>query len=101
LHSAEDLLVPALDRTLAALEPPAADDGLVALARVLAAALDRMSNAERRAMLGQTAPMYFKTLLELDARAAKRRKPVKRPPSQLDRLREARSRSVARQHGGS
>jgi hypothetical protein len=96
LHSVDDLLSPALERTLAGLDLPAADEGLVALARVLAGTLDRMSNAERRAMMGQTAPLYLKTLVELETRAAKRRKPEPDRPSRLDELRRVHARTYGR-----
>jgi hypothetical protein len=75
LHPADELLSPALARTLKAIDPPESDAALVALARVLAATLDRMSNAERVVMAGQTAPQVLKVLEALEARAAKRRGP--------------------------
>jgi len=96
LHAADELLKPALDRAIAATEPPDADAPLVALAMTLAGTLDRMSRAERRAMLGQTAPQLLRGLVELDRRAARRVKPVKRPPSRLDEMRSARAASDAR-----
>jgi len=95
LHDADDLLTPALERAVEAIGPPATDDALVALARILAHSIDRMSNAERRAMLGQTAPQVLRVLNELETRAASRRKPADGPPSKLDELRRARSRSDA------
>jgi hypothetical protein len=98
LHSADELLAPAIDRAIAAVGPPADDDGLVALARLLAKTLDRMTNAERTAMLGQTAPQLLRVLVELDKRAARRHKPVRREPNQLDRLREAHARTLPRGH---
>lgn len=90
LHSVDELLSPALARTVKAIDPPATDDALVAVATVLAATLDRMSNAERASMLGQTIPAYMKVLTELEARAAKRRVP-QRPtaPNPVRKMREA------------
>ncbi len=76
LHSVDDLAGPGLEQALAALGPPPEDAGLVALARVLAGTLDKMSDAERRAMLGQTVPAYFRCLVELEKRAAARREPA-------------------------
>ena len=91
LHTANELLSPALEATVAAVGPPESDAALVALARVLAATLDRMTRAERAAMLGQTAPQLLRVLVELEARAARRRTPAPRAQaSQLDRLRAAR-----------
>ena len=55
LHDADDLIAPGVEATIAALDPPPSDAGLVSMARVLAHAVDRMGNAERAAMLGQTA----------------------------------------------
>jgi hypothetical protein len=75
LHSVDELLSPALARTITAISPPASDAALVAVATVLAATLDRMTNEERATMLGQTIPPYMKVLAELEARAAKRRVP--------------------------
>lgn len=78
LHSADDLIGPGVEQTIAALGPPESDAGLVALARVLANAVDRMSNAERAAMLGQTTPQLLRVLVELEKRAAARRGPAAR-----------------------
>jgi len=75
LHSADDLLTPALDRAIEALGPPETDAALVALARILARTVDRMSNAERAAMIGQTAPQVLRVLVELEKRAQQRRGP--------------------------
>jgi hypothetical protein len=73
LHSADDLVGPGVEATIAALDPPDSDAGLVSLARVLAAAIDRMTNTERAVMLGQTSPQLFRTLEALEKRAAVRR----------------------------
>ena len=100
LHDVDDLLTPGLERAIADIDPPPTDDALVALARILAHSVDRMSDAERRAMLGQTAPQVLRVLNELETRAAKRRKPADGPPSRLAQLRAARAHSDAqRKHG--
>jgi hypothetical protein len=96
LHDADDLLMPALDRAIAAIDPPESDAALVALARVLAHSVDRMSNDERARMIGQTAPSVLKVLVELEARAEKRRMPAERPPGKLEQLRAAHAATIAR-----
>lgn len=95
LHAADDLLTPALERTIEAIGPPATDDALVALARILAHSIDKMTGDERVRLMGQTAPQVIKVLAEIETRAAKRRKPADGPPSRLDQLRQARARSDA------
>lgn len=101
LHAADELLTPALERALAAADLPESDVALVALTKVLAAAIDRMSNDERARMLGQTAPLYLKALVELDRRAARRGEP-ERPaqPNWLEAQREARARRDTRRMAG-
>jgi hypothetical protein len=89
LHGTDDLLTPALERAIEAIEPPESDAALVALARVIAHTVDRMTNIERATMMGQTAPQVLKILNELEVRAAKRRRPPAKQPSQLDKLRAA------------
>ena len=70
------------------------------LGRVTARTLDAMSNAERRAMWGQTLPGLLKILVELERRREKRGEPeAKKPPSQLDLLRQAHARTT-RPRGG-
>lgn len=76
LHEADDLLEPSVETTIAAIGPLDSDAALVALARILAHAVDRMSNQERAAMLGQTAPQVLRVLVELDKRAQRRRGPA-------------------------
>ena len=98
LHDAADLLTPALDRAVEAIGPPATDDALVALAHILAKTVDRMSDNERAAMIGQTAPTVLKVLVELERRAEVRRsrETADRPPSKLDALRESHNRLYGR-----
>jgi len=79
LHSADELLLPAVERTIAAVDPPESDDALCAVLRVLAGTLDRMSNAERRAMLGQTIPAFQRALVELEDRRRRRAGPAAAP----------------------
>jgi hypothetical protein len=95
LHTADDLLSPALGRTVAALDAPESDQALIALTMVLAASIDRMSNEERARMLGQTAPAYLRCLAELEQRSQRRAEPPQRPGGTwLDQQRE----SYARRH---
>lgn len=97
LHDADDLLTSALDRAVAALNPPESDAAVVALAHVLARSIDRMSDAERASMLGQTVPPLLRTLVELERRAEMRRTASpRRGPSKLDALREAHAKTYGR-----
>jgi hypothetical protein len=89
LHSADDLIVPGLERALADLDPPEADQGLVSLARVLGNAVDRMSNAERAAMMGQTAPVLLRVFVELEKRHQARKGPAARPDNPVVAMRRA------------
>lgn len=73
LHSADDLVGPGVEATIAAIEAPDSDAGLISLARVLANSIDRMSNNERSLMLGQTVPALFRVLEALEKRAVARR----------------------------
>jgi hypothetical protein len=78
-----------------AIKPPESDGALVQLGRVTARTLDAMSNAERRAMWGQTLPGLLKILVELERRREKRGEPeAARPMNGLDRLREAHARTT-------
>ncbi len=73
VRDADELVAPALRETIAALKPPASDNALVRLAEVVAATIDELEGGQRGMMLGQTAPMLLKVLVELEARAVKRR----------------------------
>ncbi len=90
LRPADDLVVPALARTLRALDPPDEDAAVVKLAEVVAQALDRMNDSQRTAMAGQTVPQLLKLLQELDARARRRGQRPSRAPGALEALRGAR-----------
>lgn len=68
-----ETIAAAVDRTIAAIDPPAADAAVVALARKMAETIDDMKGEKLALMIGQTAPQLLKLLQELDARAAKRR----------------------------
>ena len=91
LHAADDLLMPAVEATITAISPPDSDAALVGLARVLAHAVDRMGNAERAAMLGQTAPQLLRVLVELHKRAEVRAKAAGKPvpDNPIEKLRRA------------
>jgi hypothetical protein len=90
LHDAAELLSPALEQMVKASDPPASDAPLIALARCLAKTVDRMSDAERAAMLGQTGPLILKVLQELETRDRLHRAP-ERPtaPNPVRKMREA------------
>jgi hypothetical protein len=91
LHDADQLLSPALARTVAAIGPPESDAALVRLAEIVAGAIDGMSAAERRAMLGQTAPLVLKVLAELEDRRRRREGPPVAPrvENPVDAMRRA------------
>ncbi len=96
LHSADELIGPALERVVEAIDPPPSDDALVALARVLGRTIDRMTDDQRAVMAGQTAPQMLRILIELEQRASKRRRPPEKVPSRLDELRKVHARSRGR-----
>src|SRR5262245_40970989 len=87
LREANQLLGPALEATLADLDPPQSDAALVAECRMLAGVLDRMGLAELRAMAGQTVPQYHRALVELEKRAAARRTEPTRRRNQVAEMR--------------
>jgi hypothetical protein len=63
---------------------------LVALVRILAHSVDRMSNQERAAMLGQTAPQVLRVLQELEKRAqARRGSDAGKAPNPVQEMRRA------------
>jgi len=88
LRSADELISPALAETVAALGPPEADAALVRLTAVVASSIDHMSPAVRDAMLGQTAPLLLRCLVELDKRAARRQQGAGRGAGWLQQMRE-------------
>jgi hypothetical protein len=99
LHSADELIGPALERVVGAIDPPASDEALVALARTLARTIDRMTDDQRAVMAGQTCPQMLRILVELELRAAKRRRPPARQPSRLDALRETHAKTMRTARG--
>lgn len=95
LHSVDELVGPAVERTVLAVGPPAEDDALVATIRLVASTLDRMSNDERARMAGQTVPGLLKLLQELERRRERRAEPQQSgKPNWLELQRE----SYARRH---
>ena len=91
LRPAAQMLGPAVERTIAALDPPDGDAALVALVRRQAAIIDAMPPAVASAMLPNHTGQFLKALAELQARAAKRGQLADERPSKLDQLRAARS----------
>ena len=91
LRAANQLVGPAVEQTVKALNAPDSDAALVALARRQAATVDAMPDGVAVAMLPQHSGQLLKTLAELQARAAKRGQAADARPSRLDALRAARS----------
>ena len=90
LRPAGQMLGPAVERTVAALAAPDADEALVALVRRQAAIIDAMPDGVAVAMLPQHSGQLLKALAELQARAAKRGQAADERPSRLDQLRHVR-----------
>lgn len=87
----------AVDVTIAALAPPAADTALVALTRKMAETIDGMEGEKLALMIGQTAPQLLKLLQELEARAAKRRAAQRsQRPGAVAKIRAAHAASPAK-----
>lgn len=94
---AEVTLAAAVDSTIAALAPPAADAAVVALARKMAVTIDGMKGERLALMIGQTAPQLLKILQELEARSAKRRATQRSSrPSRVAGIRSAHAQSPAK-----
>jgi hypothetical protein len=91
LRSADQLISPAIDAMVAALDPPDADGPLVALVRRQARVIDGMPDAVASAMLPNHGGPLLRALAELERRAAARRKPEQGPKTRLAQLREARA----------
>lgn len=90
-------LAAAVDSTIAALAPQAADAAVVALARKMAVTIDGMEGERLALMIGQTAPQLLKVLQELEARAAKRRAAQRSArPSKVAGIRAAHASSPAK-----
>jgi len=87
----------AVDETIAAIDPPAQDAAVVALARKMASAIDGMKGEQLGLMIGQTAPQLLKVLQELDARALKRKSAARSArPNRVAQLRAAHASSPAK-----
>lgn len=87
----------AVDKTIAAIDPPDADAAVVALARKMAQTIDGMEGEKLALMIGQTAPQLLKLLQELDVRAAKRRAAQRsRQPGAVAKIRSAHAQSPAK-----
>lgn len=87
----------AVDKTIAAIEPPDADAAVVALARKMAVAIDGMEGEQLGLMIGQTAPQLLKVLQELEQRSAKRRAASRsQRPSRVANIRAAHAQSPAK-----
>jgi hypothetical protein len=94
---AEVTLAAAVDVSIAAIGPPAADAAVVALARKMASTIDGMEGERLALMIGQTAPQLLKVLQELEARAAKRRAGQRSArPNRVAQIRAAHSQSPAK-----
>ena len=91
LRGAEQLLVPAVERTIKALNAPDTDAALIALVRRQAAIIDAMPDGVAVAMLPNHSGQFAKSLAELQARAVKRGQAAEARPSRLDALRAARA----------
>lgn len=91
LRDADDLIGPALAKTLAALGLPDEDAAMIKVAEVIAGILDAMPDGQRGMMAGQTVPQLVKVLEILDQRARRRRGQGMGRPSRLDQLRAARA----------
>lgn len=87
----------AVETTIGAISPPAADAAVVALARKMASAIDGMQGEQLALMIGQTAPQLLKVLAELDARASRRQAAARAAkPSQVSQLRAAHAQHPAK-----
>jgi hypothetical protein len=91
LHTVDQLVLPAVERTIKAVGPPESDAALCAVLRVLAATIDHMSLEERARMVGQTAPALQRALGELEDRRRRREGPdvVPRVENPVDSMRRA------------
>ena len=93
LRDASQLITP----TLEALDVPASDAPLLALARRMAATIDSMPDAMAGTMLPNHAGPFLKALAELEDRAAKRRaRTGSGRPNRVSQLRAAHATSPAK-----
>lgn len=89
LRSADELVGPKVAALASALECPASDAPLLALARRMAAVIDDMPDAVAVSMLPNHAGPLIRVLAELDARSRKRRDDHTTRSSRLRDLRVA------------
>lgn len=95
--SAEVALLVAVNETIRAIDPPASDAAVTALARKMASAIDGMQGDQLALMIGQTAPQLLKVLQELEVRAKARRSAARsQRPNKVANLRAAHAQSPAK-----
>jgi hypothetical protein len=98
LRNASELMVPAVEEMLAAIDAPAEDAALVAAVRICARTIDEMAPAVRAAMLANVLGPMLRTLKELDDRARKRGR--QDGPRPANPVRELRAQHAAFMGGG-
>lgn len=102
MRDADELMLPAVRETVAALDPPAADAALVRLAETLARSVDHMPPAVADAMLAQVSGQLLRVLKELDDRARARRVPARggsAKPGKVAQLRSAHVQATRKRAG--
>lgn len=87
LKSAGELVRPAVERMVAAIEPPESDAPLVALVRRQARVIDAMPDAAAISMLPNHTGQLIKSLAELEKRAQARRVPAAAPANPVRQMR--------------
>jgi hypothetical protein len=88
LRPADELMLPAVEEMLAALDAPPEDAALVAAVRICARTIDDMAPAVRAAMLSNVLGPMLRTLKELDDRAQRRgRQDAAQPANPVRELR--------------
>jgi hypothetical protein len=102
---ADELLGPAVEETLSALQLGERDAGAAQLARSYARLIDQAPEEGRVAALRAAGPLLLKALQALGATPASRaaaggKQPRRQPPSQLAKLRAAHAQTVARRQAG-
>ena len=89
LRPAGELMVPAVETMLAALDAPPEDAALVAAVRICARTIDEMPPAVRAAMLANVLGPMLRTLKDLDDRARRRGQDGPRPVNPVAELRRS------------
>jgi len=88
LRPVTELMVPAVEQMLAAIDPPPEDAALAAAVRICARTIDEMAPGVRAAMLANVLGPMLRSLKELDDRARKRgRRDGPRPVNPVTELR--------------